>query len=95
MASEREGGRAREDLELSPSCSSLSLSLSLLPLLPKATAPLEPLPTRIMAAFFAPAPSPVPLPRNTDGFAIVVQALGHGPSVRKSRKTRSRTPSMF
>ena len=56
MASEREGGRAREDLELSPSCSSLPLSL--LPLLPKATAPLEPLPTRIMAAFFAPSPSP-------------------------------------
>ena len=92
MASEREGGRAREDLELSPSCSSLPLSL--LPLLPKATAPLEPLPTRIMAAFFAPAPSPVLLPRNTDGFAIV-QVLCRGPSVRKSRKTLSRTPSMF
>ena len=93
MASEREGGRAREDLELSPSCSSLPLSL--LPLLPKATAPLEPLPTRIMAAFFAPSLSPVPLPRNTDGFAIVVQILCRGPGVRKSRKTRLRTSSMF
>ena len=61
--SEREArGRAREDLELSPSCSShhpsLALSFSPLPLLPKATAPLEPLPTRIMAAFFAPSPPP-------------------------------------
>ena len=61
--SEREArGRAREDLELSPSCSSQHpshrLSFSPLPLLPKATAPLEPLPTRIMAAFFAPSPPP-------------------------------------